>query len=181
MGGMNQMQRMKSMSETVIKLWGKQQMNPFQNQGNIGMMRDNGMMNNNVNDQMKQQQQQLKAQQQMMAQQMQLLQQQQMMIDQASKQQQMNNILRPSQPQVGQFIYVLFRQDHPVSYLEFTPFFVQCMPNDKVSILIDKFRNKVNFKYGNIKLSYNSKSLNPNLTVAEAGLNEISIISVCVY
>ena len=47
---------------------------------------------------------------------------------------------------------------------------VQCMPDDKVQSVIDKYRNKAGDHDPSKKFIFNAKNLSPSLTVAEAGI-----------
>ena len=47
---------------------------------------------------------------------------------------------------------------------------VQCMPDEKVSEIIEKYRRKSGDLDRSEKFIFNAKTLNPNLTVAEAGI-----------
>ena len=49
---------------------------------------------------------------------------------------------------------------------------IQCTVNDKVSDLIAKYRAKSLEDVSQKKFVFNAKALNPNLTVAEAGIND---------
>ena len=49
------------------------------------------------------------------------------------------------------------------------PVKVQCMPDDKVSDVIKKYRKKAG-DHDSTKFIFNAKNLNPCLTVAEAGI-----------
>ena len=49
------------------------------------------------------------------------------------------------------------------------PVMVQCMPDDKVSDVIKKYRNKAG-DHDYTKFIFNAKNLDPCLTVAEAGI-----------
>ena len=53
-----------------------------------------------------------------------------------------------------------------------------CNPDDKVSDIIEKFRNKANVHDDNRQFIYNAKELNPSLSLGEAGLIHESIIYV---
>ena len=55
---------------------------------------------------------------------------------------------------------------------------ILCYPDDKVSDIIEKFRNKANVHDDNRRFIYNTKELNPSLSLAEAGLIHKSIIYV---
>ena len=58
------------------------------------------------------------------------------------------------------------------------PVTVQCMPDEKLSEIIEKYRKKSGNFEPDIKFIFNAKALNPNLTLAEAGLTEGSNIYV---
>ena len=45
------------------------------------------------------------------------------------------------------------------------------MPNDKISTAIEKYRNKSGDTDNTKKFEFNAKSLDPLLTIIEAGLN----------
>ena len=49
---------------------------------------------------------------------------------------------------------------------------IQCTVNDKISDLIAKYRAKSLEDVSQKKFVFNAKALNPNLTVAEAGIND---------
>jgi len=55
---------------------------------------------------------------------------------------------------------------------------VPTTPEEKVSAIIEKYRNMANDHDKNRKFIYNAKNLNPNLTVGEAGLVDNAIIFV---
>jgi len=121
--------------------------NPMMNQGNF----NNNINNNNflqMNEQMIQQQIQL--QQQMMA------------AQQAKMQNILENINHPD------YIKVYFRVSGEGQ--DFPPVDVDCFPNEKVSSIIEKYKNKSNINEEGYKIYYifNAKNLNQNLTVAEA-------------
>ena len=135
---------------------------------------------------MMQQQMQNQMMQQMMQQQMQ---QQQMM------QQKMNSVLNAqgannpqtqspsspamptSQPQAGQGFSVIFRASGTTGQAG-APIMVQCMPNDKVRDVIEKYRNKSNDRDTTKKFIFNAKNLNADLSVAEAGITNNANIFV---
>ena len=50
------------------------------------------------------------------------------------------------------------------------PIIVQCMPDEKVSAIIDKYRNKSGDPDPTKKFIFNTKNLAPGLSVAEAGI-----------
>ena len=104
-----------------------------------------------------------------------LAQQQEMM------QAQMNNILNNKQNinenKFNQnYIYIIFKLQS--EYGRNNQLTILCYPNDKVSDIIEKFRNKANVHDDNRRFIYNAKELNPSLSLAEAGLLHNSIIYV---
>jgi len=104
------------------------------------------------------------------------------MVQQANMQQQMQNILNPpvqgatgtssntpsSQPS-GPGFCVIFRSSGQGGPQQ-APVMVQCMPDDKVQSLIDKYRNKSGDNDPSKKFIFNAKNLSPSLSVAEAGI-----------
>ena len=59
------------------------------------------------------------------------------------------------------------------------PIMIQCTPNEKVSDIIEKYRNKANDYDDSKKFIFNAKNLNPNLSLAEAGItNNVNIFVV---
>ena len=58
------------------------------------------------------------------------------------------------------------------------PITVQCTQDEKVSSAIDKYRNKSGDKDNTKKFIFNAKSLNPTLTLAEAGITNNANIFV---
>ena len=58
------------------------------------------------------------------------------------------------------------------------PIKIQCMPNDKVSDIIEKYKNKSGDRNPEKKFIFNAKMLSPNLTVSEAGIIDNSNIFV---
>ena len=138
-------------------------------------------------------------QQQAMMQQAMLAQQQQAMMQQAvlaqqQKMAQMQTILNKgnntgqspntaqfgssqnAQPQ-GNGISVIFRtsgQNAP----QRPPISIQCMPNEKVSTLIERYRNKADDHDQTKKFIFNAKNLNPSLTLSAAGIAHNSNIFV---
>jgi len=146
----------------------------------------NKMINSyNMGEMQQQMMQQQMMQQQMMQQQM--MQQQMMNAQaQANKQAAMNNILnnmgqgnnaqvnqgseqnQPQQQSGGGFS-VIFRasaETGPAS----APIMIQCMPNEKVSTIIDRYRAKSGDKDPTKKFIFNAKNLAPSLTLSEAGI-----------
>ena len=55
---------------------------------------------------------------------------------------------------------------------------VQIQADEKVSTLIEKYRNKAGDYEKKKKFIFNAKALNPNLTCGEAGLYDNSIVQV---
>ena len=81
-----------------------------------------------------------------------------------------------NQPQGGG-ITIIFRtsgQNAPQQ----PPISIQCMPDDKVSTAIEKYRNKANDRDDTKKFIFNAKNLNANLSVAEAGITNNANIFV---
>ena len=58
------------------------------------------------------------------------------------------------------------------------PIMIQCTPNDKVSDIIEKYRNKANDRDDTKKFIFNAKNLNTSLSVAEAGITNNANIFV---
>ena len=154
----------------------------------------------NMHQQMMQQQmmQQQMMQQQMMQQQM--LQQQQMMqqMQQQNQQnikQQMQQVLNgvgnnnPQSPQTsnttsnqqsaapGGGICVIFRASGTTGQ-NGAPIMIQCMQDDKVSSVIEKYRMKSGDNDNSKKFIFNAKNLNPSLSIAEAGITHNANIFV---
>ena len=173
-------------------------MNGMNNPGTQMMQNQMNPMNqmtqmNQMNPMMQQMQQQM-MQQQMLQQQLlqqQMAQQQMMqnaaaqnMAQQANMQQQMQNILNnnpsaqgatgtssntPSSQPSGPGFCVIFRSSGQGGPQQ-APVMVQCMPDDKVQSLIDKYRNKSGDNDPSKKFIFNAKNLSPSLSVAEAGI-----------
>ena len=127
---------------------------------------------NNINNQNN-----IGQQQQMLAAQLQL-QQQQIMAHQQMMQQMeniLNNIGNNTLPNI--LINVNFRvsgsASQPISLVN-----VQCNPEEKVSDIIEKYRNKANDYDDSKKFIFNAKNLNPNLSLAEAGITNNANIFV---
>ena len=53
-----------------------------------------------------------------------------------------------------------------------------CLPTDKVSDLMNKYKSKINDNGLNFYFTYNAKVLNPNVTLAQAGIMNLVTISV---
>ena len=128
--------------------------NPMINQNNNN--NNYGMLNNNI------------MQQQMLQQNMM---QQQMMEPLDKKMQQKNFEDNSNFRRLG--LWVSFRSTDSLN-----PIIVQCMPDEKLSEIIEKYRKKSGNFEPDIKFIFNAKALNPNLTLAEAGLTEGSNIYV---
>ena len=139
-----------------------------------------------MQQQMMQQQilQQQLLQQQMAQQQMMQNAAAQNMAQQANMQQQMQNMLNnnpsaqgatgtssntPSSQPSGPGFCVIFRSSGQGGPQQ-APVMVQCMPDDKVQSLIDKYRNKSGDNDPSKKFIFNAKNLSPSLSVAEAGI-----------
>jgi hypothetical protein len=58
---------------------------------------------------------------------------------------------------------------------------INIMQNEKISTLIEKFRNKVHFYDTNVRFIFNEKRLNPKLTIAEGGIPDKGNIFVVSY
>ena len=117
-------------------------------------------------------------QQQMMQQQMmqQQMMQQQMMAAQADQAQQaaMQNILNQSNTGIS----IIFRQSVYNNLDKIGPIMIHCFPDEEVSSIIEKYRNKSNDRDPNKKFIFNAKNLSPYLSVAEAGITNNSNIFV---
>ena len=142
---------------------------------------------------MQQAMQQQVMQQAMLAQQQQQAMMQQAMLEQQQKMAQMQTILNKgnnadqspntpfgssqnAQPQ-GNGISVIFRtsgQNAP----QRPPISIQCMPNEKVSTLIERYRNKAGDHDQTKKFIFNAKNLNPELSLSAAGIAHNSNIFV---
>ena len=136
--------------------------------------------------------------QMMQNQMMQNLMQQNMMVQQQMRQAQMNNVLNsmgnnaqnpataPTTTQAqspqqsmgqGQGFSVIFRASGATGQAG-APIMVQCTPNDKVSDIIDRYRNKANDHDTTKKFIFNAKNLNTSLSVSEAGITNNANIFV---
>ena len=94
-------------------------------------------------------------------------------------QNQMQNILSQNQFQPPKPIDIIFRVSGATGQ-ESAPIMVQCMSDEKVSDVIEKYRNQSNDRDMTKKFIFNAMPLNPNLTVAEAGMEEGSNVFVVV-
>ena len=171
------------------------QMNPQMGQMNPQML-GNDMQQQMMQQQMMQQQmmQQQMMQQQMMQQQMmqqQMMAQAQAQAQQAAMQSILNqngtgtgqgntapaNNMPSSAPSPGGGISVIFRASGATGQAS-APIMVQCMPDEKVSQVIEKYRSKSGDKDDSKKFIFNAKNLAPGLTVAEAGITNNANIFV---
>jgi len=145
----------------------KNEINSINNQNNM-----NCNMNNNF-QQMNHQQMIYEQQQQMMEQFP--FQQNMMAQQQAMRQAQINNMLNSIGNDNNQkIIFVIFRASDIIA-----PVTVQCNPEEKVSDIIEKYRNKANDYDDSKKFIFNAKNLNPSLSLVEAGIKNNSNIFVC--
>ena len=180
--GTNQMQMQNPMTQML-----QQQQ---QQQQQAAMMQQQ-MMQQQMMQQMAQQQQHQMIQQQMMQQQMMNQMAQQQAMQQANLAAQAQNILNnsgnnpnvqsPTAPQMNQpqggGITIIFRtsgQNAPQQ----PPISIQCMPDDRVSTAIEKYRNKANDRDMTKKFIFNAKQLNQSLSLSEAGIAHNSNIFV---
>ena len=82
------------------------------------------------------------------------------------------------QQQSNNFITVFFREGAPDNQDTNSPkIAIQCMPDEKVSDIIQRYRTKANFN-GEAKFIFNAKNLAPSLSVAEAGITNSSYVFV---
>ena len=58
------------------------------------------------------------------------------------------------------------------------PIMIQCMKNEKVSTLIEKYRNKTNDRDLTEKFVFNANTLDPQLFVFETGITDGSHIFI---
>ena len=145
----------------------KNEISNINNQNNMNCNMNNNFQQMNHQQMIYQQQQQMMDQfpfqQNMMAQQ------------QAMRQAQINNMLNSIGNDNNQkIIFVTFRASDIIA-----PVTVQCNPEEKVSDIIEKYRNKVNDYDDSKKFIFNAKSLNPSLSLVEAGIKNNSNIFVC--
>ena len=136
---------------------------PF-NQNDMNNM-NNGMINNMMNS--NQLQQQMMQQQEMMRQQM--LAQQQAMA-QAMMQQQALAELQSK-------VEVIFHQGNHAGN-DVPQFLLKCSRNDKVSSMIEKYRNLSGDRNPNKKFIFKARKLNGSLTLAEVGITNKSNVFV---
>ena len=160
-------------------MMGSQQMNP--------MMQQQMMQQQMMQQQMMQQQlmQQQMMQQQMMQQQNQqnLNNQMQQVLNNMGN----NNAQSPQMPTTtasnqqsaapGGGICVIFRASGTTGQ-NGAPIMIQCMQEDKVSSIIEKYRMKSGDNDDSKKFIFNAKNLNPSLSIAEAGITHNANIFV---
>ena len=137
-------------------------------------------------------QQQAAAQQQVLDQQMMAAQQQQIMAQRAEMQNMLNNMGNNNTmnqqsgqsftPQSqGQGISVIFRVSINQANVQTGPAItIQCTLDEKVGTIIERYRNKTGDKDTTKKFIFNAKSLNPTLSLAEAGITHNANIFVMV-
>jgi len=128
------------------------------------------------------QQQAVQMQQQIMQQQ---IEQQQMTQKQTMQQSMMELLNKKMQKKIiedkpnfcGPGFSVIFRYSYE-SYEDKQSIMIQCMPDEKVSVIIEKYRTKSMDHDLSKKFIYNAKALHPSLTVADAGLSNNANIFV---
>ena len=135
-----------------------------------------------INQQQQMMQQQMMDQQQMMQRRMMQIQQ-----SEAAKQAQMQNILNNQGQGMGnqdtsqgqaQGFGVIFRVSGATGQVV-ASIRIQCTPYDKVSDIIEKYRNEAYDRDNTKKFIFNAKYLNTSLSVAEAGItNDANIFVV---
>ena len=145
----------------------KNEISNINNQNNMNCNMNNNFQQMNHQQMIYEQQQQMidqfPFQQNMMAQQL------------AMRQAQINNMLNSIGNDNNQkIIFVTFRASDIIA-----PVTVQCNHEEKVSDIIEKYRNKVNDYDDSKKFIFNAKSLNPSLSLVEAGIKNNSNIFVC--
>ena len=79
------------------------------------------------------------------------------------------------EPTTNKGITVIFKQDSYNGIIN-CPIKLQCLNNDKVSYLVEKYKNLT--RDINCKFMFNSKNLNPNSTVEESGIKDDDVIIV---
>ena len=155
---------------------GGTQSNQIQNQININSMQKSGEMNQmlvGMNPIMGTQQlEQNAAQMQQLAWQLQMQHIQQ--IQQIQQMKEMQHILNQNQIRVPGGKNIFFRKNGENA----PPLMIQCIDNEKVSVIIKRYRTKANDYDKSKRFIFNAKQLNESLTVAEAGLTDNSNIFV---
>ena len=157
MGGMNPMMMNQMMVNQMMNQMGQSGMN----QNMLMMMNMNNNNMNNMNDQ---------AQTQMMN-----------MMNQMNQNNQNNqnndDQSSSNQNQTGG-ICVIFRASGANQGEKSAPIMVQCLPNDKVSDVIERYRTKSQDRDPSKKFIFNAKNLNLDLTVQQAGFTNNANIFV---
>ena len=167
----------------------KNELNQINNNMNMNQMQQPMMEPQPMMQQQMMQQQMM--QQQMMQQQMmqQQMMQQQIMQQQAQAQQaEMQRILNQPSSSIqmssgvlsqsqGVGFCIIFRKSGAVGQVS-NPIMVQCMPDEKVSEVIEKYRNKSGDRDPTKKFIFNAHPISQTLTVAEAGLTNNANIFV---
>ena len=140
----------------------KNEINNINNQGNM-----NFNMNNNYQEM---DYQKMKLEQDKMLAQLQIQHQNMMAQHMAKRQAQLNRILNimGNNDYQKTMINVTFRESGNISQPSAVT--VQCNPEENVSDIIEKYRNKANDHDESKKFVFNAKDLNPNLSVTEAGI-----------
>ena len=90
-----------------------------------------------------------------------------------------NQMLNESQPNESEYITVNFRQSGKDSD-KTIPTTIQCNINEKVSDIIEKYRNETGDRDLTEKFVYMAKVLNPAITLREAGMENNSSVFVVV-
>ena len=90
-----------------------------------------------------------------------------------------NQMLNQSQPNESEYITVTFRQAIEGSN-KTIPTTIQCNINEKVSDIIEKYRNETGDRDLTKKFIYEARALNPSLTLLEAGMENNSSVFVIV-
>jgi len=132
----------------------------------------NNMMNNNLQSQMMQKQMMqnmIQMQNQMNMNQMAEMMKNMNNNNQNNSQQSSSNNQSSSSQGSGGGINVVFRVSGPGGQGR-PPLTIQCMLNEKVSEVIERYRTKSGDKDTSKKFIFNAKNLNQNMTVGEAGI-----------
>ena len=77
----------------------------------------------------------------------------------------------------GQGLNVIFRASGAQANNQ-PPVMIQCMPDDKIEDIIDKYRNKANDRDPTKKFIFNAKNLQTGMTAAQAGITQNANIFV---
>lgn len=97
---------------------------------------------------------------------------------------QLNSYLTMAEAGIGNFgniflytpICVYFRDNYSGGGLP--PIMVECLSFEKVSSIIERFRNKSGNRDENLKFVFNAKRLSPNLIIKDAGISHMANIFV---